>query len=120
MNHGTGILALSNTDTPELEPMVIDGEPHGLVHWVRNDVRKGHTYRAAIWVMPKEQLPYASPYTFQNDETFTVLEGVLTITWGDGSATTLRAGDVISVAGGTTSDWRIDVPFKKLVVEVEL
>lgn len=120
MANDTGVLALSRTDTTDFEPMVIDGDDHGLVHWVRNDVRKGHTYRAAVWVMPAEQLPYASPYIFRNDETFTVLQGVLEITWDDGSTTTLREGDVISVAGGTTSEWRIEVPFKKLVVEVEL
>lgn len=120
MEHKSGILALSRIDTKDFEPMEINGEQHGLVHWVRNDVRNGHVYRAAVWVMPADQLPYSSPYTFHNDETFTLLEGVIAITWADGSRTTLREGDVISVAGGTASHWHIDVPVKKLVVEVEL
>jgi uncharacterized cupin superfamily protein len=115
-----GILALSSTTPDAFEPMVFDGENHGLVHWVRNDVRNGHEYRAAVWMMPEEQLPYESPYVFSNDETFTVLQGELEITWADGTLTVVREGDIISVAAGTTSDWRITKPFKKFVVEVQL
>ncbi|MGV3712862.1 cupin domain-containing protein [Pseudolysinimonas sp.] len=115
-----GILAQSTTTPDSFEPMVFEGENHGLVHWVRNDVRNGHEYRSAIWVMPEEQLPYVSPYTFVNDETFTILEGELEITWDDGSVTIVREGDIISVAGGTASNWRITKPLKKFVVEVQL
>lgn len=120
MSDNNGIIGISRTDTTDFEPMVLDGENHGLVHWITSNEQNGHTYRAAVWTLPDEQLPYESPYTFHNHETFTVLEGVLEITWSDGTQTSLKAGDIISVTGGTESNWRITEPFKKFVVEVSL
>lgn len=40
------------------------------------------------------------------------------MTFEDGSQLTLRQGDIISVAAGTQTSWRITKPFKKFVVEV--
>lgn len=113
------ILGLSTTAPTEYEEMRFGDELHGLVHWVRNDTRNGRVYRAAVWTLPEDQIPYESPYTFTNDETVLVLEGALEIRWADGTTTTVREGDIISVAAGTDSYWRIDGPFKKFVVEVQ-
>lgn len=115
-NH-PAIHGLSRLDTQDFEPMVIEGERHGEVHFIRDDMRGDSVYRAAVWHLGEDQLPYESPYTFRNDETFCVLEGELEITFEDGSVVTLRQGDIISVAAGTQTQWRILSPFKKFVVE---
>lgn len=120
MSSRNGILAFSSINPNTFEPMEVDGKQHGLVHWVRNDVRNGHIYRAAVWILPEEMLPYESSAYAVNDETFAVLEGELEITWDDDTVTVVREGDIMSLAAGTTSHWRITKPFKKYVVEVQL
>jgi uncharacterized cupin superfamily protein len=97
--------------------MVVDGERHGEVHWIRDDRRGDRVYRSAVWQLRDEDLPYESPYHFRQDETFCVLEGELTITFDDGSVVTVRQGDILAVAGGTNTVWHVTVPFKKFVVE---
>lgn len=112
-----GVLGRSNVNTTDYEPLEIHGQPHGEVHWVRNEELERGPYRAAIWRLTDDHLPYESPYEFRCDETVCILEGEVEITFADGETLLLAEGDVISVARGTRSQWKITKPFKKLVVE---
>lgn len=118
MTNKSNVIGLGNLNPEKFDPLVIGGERHGVVHFIRDDQSNGRVNRAAIWKLEADQLPYESPYPFMNDETFLVLEGELEMTFQDGSQLTLRQGDIISVAAGTHTNWRITKPFKKFVVEV--
>lgn len=111
------ILGLSSLDVESFSPMTIDGAQHGQVHFIRDDVLHDRVNRVALWELNEDQLPYESPYFFKCDETILVLKGELEITFDDGKQIVLRADDVISIAAGTSSSWKILQPFKKLVVE---
>lgn len=114
-----GLLARSHVEIDDFQELEVDGRSHGRVHWVRDDSVNGKEYKVAIWEMPQEHLPYESPYVFRNDETIIALDGELEITWEDGTSTTIVRGDVVSIARGTRTTWRITKGFKKLVVDVE-
>lgn len=117
MTTPTQVLGRANLSHTGFEPMVIDGDRHGSVHFIRDDRRNGRLNRAALWTLTADELPYRSPYVFANEETFLVLEGELEMTFENGSAIVLTKGDIISIAAGTKTDWRIETPFKKFVVE---
>ncbi len=111
------VLGRSRIDVTDFVPMTIDGERHGNVHFVRDDTRNDRVNRVAVWELTADQVPYEAPYDFRSEETILIVEGELHITFADGSSTTLRTGDIVSVAAGTKSTWRINEPFKKFVVE---
>ncbi len=116
MTHVAGLIGKSRIDTTEFEPYAIDGREHGEIHYVRNDDRAGTPYMAVVWRLTDQHLPYSSPYDFVFDETITVLEGEAEVTFEGGDRLNLKAGDVIAVAAGAKAQWRIDKPFRKLVV----
>lgn len=117
MNTIMKIIAQSNVNCDSYTPMSIEGEDHGVVHFIRNDENNGRVYRSALWKLEESDLPYASPYVFVNDETMMILEGELEMTFEDGGKTVLRKGDIASFAAGTKTEWVINKPFKKFVVE---
>ncbi|MCX2966749.1 cupin domain-containing protein [Gordonia sp. Z-3] len=98
-------------------PMTIAGERHGSVHFIRDDRRNDRVNRVAVWELTDDQLPYEAAYEFRSDETMLIVQGELRITFANGSSTVFRAGDIVSVAAGTKSTWRINEPFRKFVVE---
>ncbi|UDL89371.1 hypothetical protein LGH82_30635 [Mesorhizobium sp. PAMC28654] len=85
MSTSSHILGRTNLNHRDFEPMFIEGEKHGAVHFFRNDQRDGKVYRAALWELTEKELPYSSHYIFANEETFLVVEGELEIVFEDGS-----------------------------------
>lgn len=112
------IVGQGRLDTEAFVPMLIEDEAHGEVQFLRDDTKHDRVNRVAVWRLTAEQVPYESPYYFRNDETIVVLDGELEMTFDDGTVRTIGPGDVISVLSGTSTQWRIEKPFKKFVVEV--
>lgn len=91
---------------------VIEGEPDGKVHWLRQD--SGGEGMLLTGVFTGQ--PSRFPYVFGGDETFHVLEGRVTITVEGGESVEVSSGDIVSFAKGTVAEWHIHEPAKKFFV----
>lgn len=106
-----------STDAPtEFEPFplpeVLDGDPHGQVHWLRTAGSGETTLMAGIFVGQ----PSRFRYTFETDETFHVIEGRVTIVLDSGDSVTLGPGDIASFPQGARATWEIAEPLRKFFV----
>ena len=109
--------AYRSTDAPTtFEPFplsdVVEGDPRGLVHWLRTSGTGDGALMAGIFVGQ----PSRFNYVFETDETFHVIEGRVTITLESGEAVTLTAGDIASFPKGARAIWEITEPLKKFFV----
>ena len=108
---------MKSTDAPtEFEPFplpeVLDGDPHGQVHWLRTAGSGETTLMAGIFVGQ----PSRFRYTFETDETFHVIEGRVTIVLDSGDSVTLGPGDIASFPQGARATWEIAEPLRKFFV----
>ena len=60
--------------------------------------------------------PSTFRYRFENDESWIVLAGKVTIKLENGEVINMQKGDMISILGGRNSIWEVFEPFKKFVV----
>jgi uncharacterized protein len=106
----------SMDSTNEFEPFplddVIEGDPHGRVHWLRTAGSTDATLMAGIFTGQ----PSRFNYVFETDETFHVIEGSVTITLESGEAVDLVPGDIVSFPRGAHAVWDIKQPLRKFFV----
>lgn len=93
-------------------PDVMEGEPDGRVHWLRQEGSDGRLLMAGIFTAQ----PAKYPYEFPGDETSHILDGRVTVELEDGTAVELAPGVVVSFERGTKSTWTIHEPFRKFFV----
>jgi uncharacterized protein len=109
-------IAHSSDSATEFEPFpiadVMEGEPDGKVHWLRQESGGEGVLYTGIFTGN----PSTFPYTFSGDETFHVIEGHVTIEVEGAAAVDLHPGDIVSFPKGATSVWRVHEPFKKFFV----
>lgn len=107
-----GAIPVTNIETTEWEPFLVNGQPFGEVHWLRTTAAGEGQLYAGLWRHPAG----AFDYRFPGDETFHVVEGHVRIALDDGATVELRAGDLVSFPKGANSRWSILEPMKKFFV----
>jgi uncharacterized cupin superfamily protein len=105
---------VDRVDSDDYEPLIIDGEPIGEVHWLRAEGSDGNPHEACLW---RTSAPATYDYLFTGDESFLVLDGTASIELVEtGETVELKAGDLASFDKGTRSVWKFTEPFKKFTV----
>jgi uncharacterized cupin superfamily protein len=109
-------IAKSTDTATEFEPFpidgVIEGNPDGRVHWLRQQSSGDGVLYTGIFTGQRSKFPY----TFSGDETFHVIEGRLTIEVEGIGSVDLEPGDIVSFPKGANSTWTVHEPFKKFFV----
>jgi uncharacterized cupin superfamily protein len=109
-----GSYVTDRADSPEYEPMMVDGEQVGEAHWLRANGSHGNPHEACLW---RTDAPASYDYLFTGDESFLVLDGSVSIELVDtGERVDLEAGDIASFDKGTRSVWTFTEAFKKFTV----
>jgi uncharacterized cupin superfamily protein len=108
---------LSSVDADAYEPFFVEGEPTGLVHWLRP--AGPQAFSAGIYQVQPGMYPDQTPvpYEFHVNETIHVIEGEVLIEMEDGSSLVLGEGDIASFTKGSKSVWTFRAPFRKFFVE---
>ena len=99
-------------DYPVHPKDIISGDPKCKLNIIRTKGAVTPVHQAMILTIE----PSTFRYRFENDESWIVLQGRVTITLEDGEVINMQTGDVISILGGRNSTWQVFEPFKKFVV----
>jgi uncharacterized protein len=110
-------ILLSSVEADSYETFYVEGEPTGLVHWLRPAGTEA--FSAGIYQVRPGMYPDRTPvpYEFYVNETIHVIEGEVLIEMEEGSSFVLREGDIASFAKGSKSVWTFSAPFRKFFVE---
>lgn len=114
MADGMAQFFISSVAATDWEPFpvsdVVDGEPDGRVHWLRNE---GDGLQAGLFTAQRSRFHYVCP----GEETFQLLSGRVTIELeGEPDPVPVGSGDIVSFRKGARSTWTVEEPITEFFV----